>query len=239
VSSRVSIGIPVYDQKIDFRIKHAIDVASLKQKAFKLHFSRSGILPRAFNYLLADALNDRAEGATHFLLWHNDIVPLEPGFLDKMLALMQTHQCDVLSVVSPIKDMRGLTTTALDTHPENPHWVKRLTMKEIYESYPPTWSDEKLLINTGLMLVNMTKPWVENICFNFQETIFKDMKGIYRAAGVSEDWLFSRQAKLLGAKLAVTREISIQHVGYTDFPNTSVWGQLETDNFVPRETPPF
>jgi GT2 family glycosyltransferase len=151
-----------------------------------------------------------------------------------MVRLLQEHKADVLSVVIPIKNEKGLTSTALDVGigDEDSHWrVKRLTLTEIYNDYEPTFTHEKLLVNTGLMLVDLRKPWVENVWFAFEDKIIPDPKvpGNFKAVGVSEDWFFSRRARELGAKLYATREISVLHSGTNEFSNASAWGSLGED----------
>jgi len=151
-----------------------------------------------------------------------------------MMSIMEKHRADVLSVVVPLKNDKGLTSTALDmaVGDEDPHWrVKRLTLNEIYNDYEPTFTHEKLLVNTGLMLVDLRKPWVENVWFAFEDKIIPDPKipGYFKAVGVSEDWFFSRRACELGAKLYATREISVLHAGTTEYSNASAWGSLSED----------
>ena len=118
---------------------------------------------------------------------------------------------------------------------EDPHWrVKRLTLNEIYNDYEPTFTHEKLLVNTGLMLVDLRKTWVENVWFAFEDKIIPDPKapGNFKAVGISEDWFFSRRARELGAKLFATREVAVRHVGSADYSNASAWGSLGEDDLA-------
>lgn len=170
---------------------------------------------------------------THFCLLHDDVVP-EPLWLDKMMSIMLEKKADVLSGIIPIKDDRGLTSTALDVPvgASDPAWrVRRLTLNELYERYPPTFTDEKILLNTGLMLIDLRNPWVEKIWFAFEDRIIPNpqKEGEFMAVGLSEDWYFSRRARELGAKLYATREIRIQHTGVRDYPNNVRWGTLSED----------
>lgn len=229
----VYIGIPTYDGRVHKNLANALQKASANRFPKTTSIITCSILTRAFNLLYAHALNERKNGTSHFCLLHDDIVP-EPLWLDKMMRLLEEHRADVLSVVIPIKSDKGLTSTALDVAvgDEDPHWrVKRLTLKEIYNDYEPTFTHEKLLVNTGLMLVDLRKPWVEDVWFAFEDKIIPDPKvpGNFKAVGVSEDWFFSRRARELGAKLYATREISILHAGTIEYANTSAWGSLNED----------
>ena len=234
--ANVYIGIPTYDGRVHKNLTNALQRAAMRRVSKTTSIITCSILPRAFNLLFAHALNERRNGTTHFCLLHDDVVP-QPLWLDEMLGLMKKHQADVLSVVIPIKNEKGLTSTALDVGigDEDPHWrVKRLTLTEIYNNYEPTFTDEKLLVNTGLMLVDLSKPWVENVWFAFEDKIIPDPKvpGNFKAVGVSEDWFFSRRARELGAKLFATREVAVRHVGSADYSNASAWGSLGEDNLA-------
>ncbi len=229
----VYIGIPTYDGRIHKNLATALQKASADRVSKITSIITCSILTRGFNLLYAHALNERKNGTSHFCLLHDDIVP-EPFWLDEMMRIMEAHGADVLSVVVPIKNDKGLTSTALDVGvgDEDPHWrVKRLTLNEIYNDYEPTFTHEKLLVNTGLMLVDLQKPWVENVWFAFEDKIIPDPKapGNFKAVGVSEDWFFSRRARELGAKLYATREISVRHAGTTEYSNSSAWGSLSED----------
>jgi hypothetical protein len=157
---------------------------------------------------------------------HDDIAP-QPGWLDIMLHIMDREKVDVLSAIVPQKTMQGFTSTAFGTGALGCQ-LKRLTMKEAYAG-PATIKSADLLVNTGLMLVDMRKPWVEKVCFKFEDDIAK-VDGKYVPVEISEDWYFSREARAYGAKLAATREIGVKHFGRAAYVNTQPWGSAETDN---------
>jgi GT2 family glycosyltransferase len=229
----VYIGIPTYDGRVHKNLTTALQKASANRHPKTTSILTCSLLPRAFNLLYAHALNERKNGTTHFCLLHDDVVP-EPLWLDKMMEIMADQEADVLAAVIPIKDDKGLTSTALDlpVGEGDPHWrVKRLTLSEIYSSYESTFTHEKILLNTGLMLVDLRKPWAEKVWFAFEDQIIPDPKksGDFMAVGISEDWFFSRKARELGAKLYATREISVTHTGSRDYSNSSAWGSLKED----------
>ncbi len=182
------------------------------------------VLCYGFNSLWANALNLRDHPtypATHFLMMHADIVPITDRWLDIMLGEMDKVQADVLSAVVPIKNEQGMTSTARDTDPWNP---LRFTMTEIATRPSQTWTQPDLLVNTGLLLVDLRKDWVEKVLFTMRDAILKDDDGTYRAVFAPEDWEFSRQARALGARIYATTMVELNHVGRAQYHSRSVWG---------------
>lgn len=229
---KVFLGVPCHGGQIYEGTARSIAMAS--QKGFigaTVHLTTS-VLPRGFNKLYASALNERENGFTHFAMIHADIQVNEPFWIDKMMYLMGLHGAEVLSVVSPIKDPRGLTSTAVDINPHTGEWdkwrVKRLTMKEVFEK-PATWTEPELLVNTGLMLIDMRAPYADKLYFEFVDQIIFDENMKRRAVGMSEDWQFSRLVNSMGGKIFATREIAISHIGPAAFGNETPWGSCERD----------
>lgn len=119
------------------------------------------------NIFFACALNAQefdGMDLTHLVSLHNDVVP-EQGWVDILMDEMERTQADFLSVVLPIKDLHGLSSTAIDSL-NDPFCVeRRITMTEVYQ-LPPTFSaadcgypDRPLLVNTGCWIMDFTKPW--------------------------------------------------------------------------------
>jgi hypothetical protein len=184
------------------------------------------LLANNFNAMWARALNERSNGITHFLMLHADVIPLSPNWVGEMHEIMQQVGASVLSVILPIKDHWGLTTTAME---RNHVWApRRLTMKEVYQQ-PPTFTHERLLVNTGLMMVDFRSSWVERAYFTINDAIGRKPSGEFYARAESEDWFFSRLARSLGATLFATREIAATHFGPACYDNASGWGDMETD----------
>lgn len=180
----------------------------------------------SFNQAWATALNLREEvGLTHFLLLHSDIRPVGTHWLPQLFDLLTTNNADLVSVISPIKDERGLSSTAIDTDPWRP---LRLTMHQIHTQLPETWYADEALFNTGLMLVDMSGSWVEKICFTMQDRIIRGDDGKWIAMVEPEDWNFSRQCRRLGVRALITRKIAVEHFGWGCWRSDRVWG-LETD----------
>src|SRR6266545_2294887 len=146
-------------------------VATRKHPDWELHFFEpvASLLTLNFNCAWTEALNLRAShGLTHFLLVHADVRPRDENWLDTMIAEMNDCQADILSVIIPIKGEEGLTSTAIDSD----EWCPaRITMNQVRSELPDTWTADNLLFNTGLMLVDFRKSWVEKVCFRIRDKI--------------------------------------------------------------------
>lgn len=220
---KIQISSPSYDGRISQGAMAGIMQATTRPDVNTLlRICDCSSLTRVFNTLWCQALNDRPS-VTHFAMIHDDICP-QAGWLDIMLAIMEKKELDVLSAIVPQKTTQGLTSTAWD---HRGYSIQRMTIKEAYK-LDVTVTDENLLVNTGLMLVDMRKDWVEKICFRFEDAIIKK-DGKYIPVEISEDWYFSREARKLGAKLGATRAVEVKHMGRAAYTNAMAWGTLETD----------
>lgn len=228
--ARVFVALPTYKDDVSAKMMYSF-MHLTKEHEYIPGNVDSSAMGMVCNQLWIKALEYAEQGViTHFLMQHSDIAPLESYYLDKMMALMERTKADVLSAVVPIKDNYGTTSTALDEPVGDvpAYWrVRRLTMKEIFDR-EPTFTDPKLLLNTGLMLVDMRKAWTKEAYFTFEDKIVW-WHGRRVAVAMPEDWAFSRMAKKLGATLWATREVKLHHQGFAAYPNTHVWGTLETD----------
>jgi precorrin-6B methylase 2 len=87
----------------------------------------------------------------------------------------------VLGVVAPIKDQRGVTSTAL-AHDDGDTWRVhcRLTMQEVYR-LPETFTSEDvgrpLLVNTGCGSAGSTEAWARKVHFTINDRICFDPAG--------------------------------------------------------------
>jgi hypothetical protein len=229
-------------------------VISLLQPTYehkiKIQTNCASLLAHNFNRLWCSALNQRAEqGITHFAMHHADIQS-RAGWLDILLMELERVSADVLSCVVPLKDQRGLTSTAV--YDSVAGRIRRLTMKEVFrlpvtfgihnlpehmrtfEGSPTAFADT-LLVNTGLWVCDFTRPWVEKFPgFNIQDNVCKEGDGKYRAAVFSEDWNFSRWCAQHGARVLATRLVPVTHWGRTAFSTSEPWGTWDTDRPDPE-----
>lgn len=184
------------------------------------------LLAYGFNLLWVRALEERQHGCTHFLMLHADVVPIERDWLARLHQEMVTHNAQVLSAVVPLKDPCGLTSTACYT---DGGALRRLTMTEAM-ARPETFTAPDLLVNTGLLLVDLRAPWVEEICFTVTDRIAKHEDGSYTVHVLGEDYGFSLQARRLGIPLWATRAVPLSHAGLSWFPNSHAWGTVTHDD---------
>lgn len=195
----------------------------------------SSLLNHTFNNLWCCLHNLMRQGHefTHFALLHDDILP-DCGWVPTLIDELERIDADFLSVVVPIKDGRGLTSTA--TYGDDIWDFDRLTMKQVM-AMPETITaipGRNMLLNTGCCVLRIREPWRSNPkAFPFQtmERIddHPDNPGEVIASVVSEDWLWTDRLAKAGAKLAFTRKVSLIHEGDHDFVNNSNWGRWDHD----------
>lgn len=179
------------------------------------------LITLGFNLCWCWGLNARRDGLTHLLIIHSDIMPEASNWLDILIDEFWASGADVLSAIVPIKDARGLTSTAFDM--PNIWRPRRLTQAEAH-SLPVTWTAHNLLLNDGLMLVDFTQPWVEKITFHIRDEIRRNDDGLWQAYVQSEDWVLSRQLRELKVKQYATRAVNLLHHGTMAYPSREVWG---------------
>lgn len=242
------IGVPSYDDTI--RSGLALSFMGEMRHAgcpnYTVACKQSSLLALAHNELLCIALNNRPE-ITHLLIVHADILP-DPGYLAQMHRDMIESKADILGAIVPIKDAKGLTSTALlpriggeDAQGRREFRRRRLSIKEaarlpdIFDAgdlnhlFGDAAEEPVLLVNTGMMLIDVTQPFAEKIHFEINDAIFRGDDGAFYADVEPEDWYFSRQAARSGARVCVTRRVHLRHVGRANFPNTGEWGEWEND----------
>lgn len=149
----------------------------------------------------------------------------------------------MVSAVVPIKDQRGLTSTAV-AHESGDPWKLdyRLTLKEAH-ALPETFTaadlgcpDRPLLVNSGCWVCRFDPAWTHtrdaegNLIFHFEirnrirPTRTKDGKPHFKAEVIPEDWLASRFLHKLGLRVAATRAVRLLHAGTYRFSNYEAWG---------------
>lgn len=243
----VFLAIPTYDRRMDIGTADAIVRATSTTRCV-VRRHNAPLLAYNFNICWCDALNLRESlGVTHFCMLHADLIP-SGDWLNDLMAELQRCDLDALSVVSPIKDLRGLTSTGLDVSGlagKSPWAVRRITMAELFmlpetfngddaaavlPGWPKNWP-VTLCVNTGLLLIDLRKPWVEQVHFEIRDCIHRDPDtGLFEAFCEPEDWGFSRQMKALGVRYAATRKIAMNHIGSMAYDNASAWGTERSDS---------
>lgn len=236
--ARVYLGIPTHDGRIQNEIVNSILGAG--QSLARIQIEGGSALTCNFNNCYATALNNRdvknggkmpvGQGVTHFAMLHSDIAVVGNGWLDELVTTARIVDADVLSVVMRLKrepvrgadgsSDGGMTSTAIEENDDvgresgaNPLGFKarKLTLKECLER-GDTWTDPGILINTGLMLVNICKPWSDKVWFEFRDGLgCKD--GTYFPVSLAEDYGFSRMVRREGGRIFATTAIKATHVG--------------------------
>ena len=234
--ARIMLAMPIYKGQMEAAVLPAVAVNSTRKHAIGISQSNSSANCGAMNLLWVKALEEYEAGLLdYFLMLHSDIVVESSGWIDTLVDIMTRTGADIVSAVSPIKDLLGITSTALDEpmsdHPPQ-YRVRRLSMAEIMRR-EPTFTDPKLLLNDGVMLVDLSKAWCDKVHFHFDDTILWH-HGKRMTFCAPEDWNFSRDARANGAKLLyATREIRLRHIGEMAFENGHVWGTMATDQDDP------
>lgn len=244
----VLVGIPTYDDTLRSGLALALltEMRQPKCPPYTVACKQSSLLALAHNELLCIALNNRPE-ISHLLIVHADVMP-DPGFIAQMYSDMAEAQADVLGAVIPIKDSKGLTSTALlpslgtaERHGRREFRRRRLTMTEavrlpdvfdvhdLQHVFEDDSDDAALLVNTGMMLIDVRKAFAELVHFEINDAIFQNERGQFYADVEPEDWHFSRQCAELGARVCVTRRVGLRHVGRANFPNKQAWGEWAVD----------
>lgn len=190
--------------------------------------------PYSFNMNWCAALNaKKAYPISDWAMIHDDVCPEGP-WLDVLMDERDRTGADVVAAAIPIKNGKGLTSTAVD-YPGYEWKPRKLSMTELFE-LPETFGAEDvpwrepgacLLPNTGLWVCKFDD-WCEKICFQFQDRIVKTKNGDFQPQFIPEDWDFGRQLAQLGLKVMVTRKVKLYHER-KEFHNHSQWGGQTKD----------
>jgi hypothetical protein len=222
----------------------------------------SSLLPKTFNLAWCTGLKLAEQRQIDlFAMLHDDIVP-EPGWLDKLVAELERTGCDVLSCVVPIKDPRGIASTAIDCANPEDHWhcEKRLTMHEVMQ-LPETFTaadcgfpDRALLINTGCWVCRIRDPRFRltdegpsfasdtgqrlSFAFDIKTRVMRLPDGNYQVQCISEDWDFGRWLHRHGFDVRATRVVSLEHFALSAYPNNKAWGSCKSEAELKTEEIP-
>jgi hypothetical protein len=202
------------------------------------------ILCHNFNLALQEAFEARLTQPIDYVAYlHADIMPLDSMWLQIGVDELRRTGADAIAAVAPIKTNAGETSTAIDSADgSDPYLIERkLTMQEVCQ-LPATFDaadcgfpHRRLLINTGCLIIDFRKPWLEDdsFCFETMTRIRRNEAGKRIAEVVPEDWLFSRFVHSRGGRVLATRKIPLEHIGTARYPNTHAWGTAATDGGKP------
>lgn len=247
---KLLIAMPTYDGHVDFLVQAAVYRETSGHADRMVGAQQSSLLANCCNQLYCIALNDR-DTYGRFMMWHSDVRTKASGLITGLIQEKQRLKADVISVLLPIKDEKGLTSSGLMYGKGNKRRRRRLTIKEA-EKLPETfhrshlcelWDasrDSVFLVNTGLILWDLNNYWAEKLYFNICDKIVKQPDGKYLAAVQPEDWNLSQQFYDLGLSVWCTRKFEAWHKGVGLYTNQGSWGRWETDltwekNRVPED----
>lgn len=223
------LGMPGYGEQTGGAGRGFWRATRLPESRVRYEQNYGSLLAQNFNSLWCSALNDVHQGnrLDYFAMQHADIEP-EDWWLDALIGEMEANGLDVLGVVAPIKDQKGLTSVALAHESGDPWRIKqRLTMREIFR-LPMTFTSEDvghpILLNTGLWVCRFGD-WAKKVRFTINDRIaFDTEQDRYVPQVEPEDWYFSRLCHELGLKIGCTRKVKLNHRGGMSFSNSYAWG---------------
>jgi hypothetical protein len=233
------IAVPHYGQIVAPALE-GLMLATQKNR-YTIKGQGGSFLTLGFNRLLHDyCLSTRAEhGWDRFAMHHAD-VSAAPGWLDWLETERARVDADILSCVIPLKGPRGVTSTGFMAADGR---IRRLTMHELMQmpvTFDGAWGrdGETLLVNTGLWIMRLDRPWVEDICFQVRNGVRVLADGSRRASALSEDWDFSLWAAARGLRVWATRGVQVTHWdGSQGFANDHAWGTHHTDEGDKEKNP--
>lgn len=181
-----------------------------------------GCLTNNFNVFLSMALDLRDAGKiTHLAMIHSDI-SAEQGWVDVLAEEMCKKRAIVISAVVTIKDPDDdRTSTAIGVE-RDPWHIERFIRLRHREGMPETFTSadvcqpgETLLINTGLMLIDLRDEFWDTHVFRVIDRIWKDEEGKRHPEFRPEDWEMSRDLAKAGKPYASTwRPLTTHHGEY-------------------------
>jgi hypothetical protein len=237
---RLFIGVPTYNGSMRSEAFDGLRRPSFSAEKWTVQFQHGSLLAYVFNMLLVAAVNSREEfGWNIFGMAHNDI-SFEPGAFDVLMDERERCGADILSVVVPIKDGRGVTSTGI-VQPDGS--IRRLTLTEAF-NLPETFDGRdacremglpetcRLAVNTGLWVCDLDKivPLIpKGLWFSIADSVKELPNGKLKVGVWPEDWNFSRLCHEFGLKVMATRKVPVFHYGEGRYPSCEPWGTWTTD----------
>lgn len=184
----------------------------------------NSLLTMAFNTLLAQALDYRDAGhVTHLAMIHDDVEPAA-GWLNTLWRQMREYDLGAVSAVIPIKNASGKTSTAIGRRDDS--WrverhvllEERARLPETFTRFDACQAGELLLINTGLLLIDLRRPFWDGFAFGIRDRIVA-VDGRRQAWTRPEDWEMSRALDAADVPYGATWAVAVNHVGSIRWPN--------------------
>lgn len=241
---RVLVATPTYDQRMATKTHVAVlNCGSLAPQGPKLRVKTcdyaGSLLPVVFNHAWMDAIED---GFDLFAMVHADVAP-EPGWLSKLVRILDEEDADLVSCVIAIKDDSSETSTGryfgADGASLSYADIERLPpifgIGDIQELYPDT---KCMLVNTGCWVARVDRPWCKRFSgFRIDCRIDWNRPKGERLNVISEDYGMSLELARMdpAPRVLATSLIRVQHLGlkWWDSPRSGFGTDIE--KFYARE----
>lgn len=185
---------------------------------------KSSLINMGFNRLFAEALNQYDDGNIQYMAMQHADVVAEPGWLNKLYAIMKERGDVAVSAVVCIKETERLRTSCAVGNALDKFDIRRYINVTDRHGLPETFStidvakdeDEVLLINTGLWIADLSWQGWNEFAFESIDAIFVNPATNKRqAATVPEDWFMSYYLAERGAPYSATWKVRTHHYGPT------------------------
>jgi hypothetical protein len=248
--AKILLGCPLYDDRLGAGPSKALWRMSSQRHEVREVVPCRSLIDTNCSEIWCIALNNRGL-VSHVAMLHSDITP-EDFWIDKLMDEADQHGADLISAVSPVKDERGLYSTAI-AMPGGKRHFRRLTVQQVnHPAFPTSFGIREaadaleslpgplriadvprdfLFVNTGCMVCRVDCDWAERVWFS-SETVIECVNGMWQPYTLPEDWLFSRRVAEQGGRVMATKAVKLTHRGWFDWPNTGEWGQPR-DTFQP------
>jgi hypothetical protein len=242
---KIFIGVPTHNSQIaSLTALDLIDAATKTQHHIDFRLLGLSLLAKNFNILFCEAFN---RGFDYLVIHHADIGACDPSgrcWLDTLLTQMQDHKLAALSAVVPIKTSSGVTSTALQLDTNNPYKLRRMTVSELAiwqqqrgrdtiitaDELARLWHAQRqpgpLLINTGLLIMDLSAPWFDKRWpgFCIDDRLAWNSIGRPDSYTIPEDWNFSIWMHNNGLAYGATPSLEVSHVGQKLYESQGGWG---------------
>ena len=227
---RVLLVQPAYG-KIEPESYHSAQLATKRKGDVSVGIMRpcASLLAHAFNLGAAYCLNQKYE---YFAMLHGDI-SAKDGWIDTLLDTLDTG-VDVVHAVAPIKDHRGLTSTAIAFWDDQFEPVRRLTVSEltklpevftitdVQQNIDP--NAKRLLPNTGCLCFRADTWFKRFPGFTINDQL-ATMDGNEWAVDVMpEDWNFGHWCGRNFLTVAGVTNVDLRHYGRWSFTTSAKYG---------------
>src|SRR5260221_2329947 len=138
--AKVFLGCPTHDGRIHDGCAKYFYKNTAQHHEVEGAVATFSLLTFNCNLLWAVALNrHEVKQADWFAMIHSDVEP-EQFWVDKLIAEADRHKADIMTAAMPIKNEKGLTSTAISHPSDDCRAFLRITMSQVrHPSFPVTF----------------------------------------------------------------------------------------------------